>query len=356
MAAIKIAKAILNQPGARAAGIILGSHVVCTSVTLLTATIVGAPFVPWFKDTFLLLWAVFLHVAIFAIVWDGTLVAIGLASEWLGRIPGLRYHSSVSVASMREKRFLTRGPWPTVLVLLTAFAILGTANVTLISLELLHRNPAWKDPFFWQLEQGIFQWLTRRSIDPQPWDRLYHSAWTVVLLATFVITLIRKETGLLLHYALSMVLLFYVGRFVGLLTPVMGPAFYRPELFGYLHGSISDSALNYIKAMMAIAPAEAAHKSGILIGGVSAMPSLHIAMVAVTSYWLAVGNRKTLFVTVPWVLIVWASTAILGWHYVLDGAGGVLLAAACIPCSHWLLRIVNVGRANDDRNFGRLGG
>jgi hypothetical protein len=301
---------------------------------------VGAPFVPWFKDTFLLLLVVFLHMVFFAIIWDGTLVAVGLGSEWLRRITVDRFGGSVSVASMRKKRFLTCGPWPTLIVVLTAFAVLGTANVTLISLELLHRSPGWNDPFFWKLEKGIFQWLTRLSINPQPWDKLYHSSWTVVLLAAFAITLFGRGTRLLLPYGLCMVLLFYGGRFLGLLTPVMGPAFYRPELFGYLKGSISDSAVDYIREMMALVPTDSAHKSGILIGGISAMPSLHVAMVAATAYWLAVSNRKTVFFTLPWVLLIWTSTAILGWHYVLDGAGGIALAAACVPCTRWLLRMV----------------
>lgn len=68
------------------------------------------------------------------------------------------------------------------------------------------------------------------------------------------------------------------------------------------------------------------------------MPSLHVAMVTLTSYWLAAAKRWTVFVTVPWVLMVWMSTVVLGWHYILDGAAGVALGAACAWATHWGLQ------------------
>ncbi len=60
-------------------------------------------------------------------------------------------------------------------------------------------------------------------------------------------------------------------------------------------------------------------------------------MVSLTVYWLAASSRKTLLVGVPWLLAVWTSTALLGWHYVMDGAGGILLAIACIGVTRRLL-------------------
>jgi membrane-associated phospholipid phosphatase len=69
------------------------------------------------------------------------------------------------------------------------------------------------------------------------------------------------------------------------------------------------------------------------------MPSLHVAMVALTAYWLATAKRWTMFITVPWVLLVWTSTVILGWHYILDGVGGIILGAACAWATHQILRV-----------------
>jgi membrane-associated phospholipid phosphatase len=95
--------------------------------------------------------------------------------------------------------------------------------------------------------------------------------------------------------------------------------------------------MEYIARLIAMDPADVTLNAA-LLGGVSAMPSLHIAMVGLTAYWLGVGNRKTMFFAVPWVLTVWASTVMLGWHYALDGAGGLVLAAGAIAATSWLVK------------------
>jgi membrane-associated phospholipid phosphatase len=35
---------------------------------------------------------------------------------------------------------------------------------------------------------------------------------------------------------------------------------------------------------------------------------------------------RTLWLTVPWFVLNWASTVFLGWHYAIDGLGGVAIA------------------------------
>jgi membrane-associated phospholipid phosphatase len=74
------------------------------------------------------------------------------------------------------------------------------------------------------------------------------------------------------------------------------------------------------------------------------MPSLHIAMVALTAIWLAAAHRWTLFFTVPWVLLVWMSTVLLGWHYIVDGAAGLLLAVASALLANYALTRVRGAR------------
>lgn len=67
------------------------------------------------------------------------------------------------------------------------------------------------------------------------------------------------------------------------------------------------------------------------------MPSLHVGMVSLAAYWLGTTARRAFLIGIPWVLCVWTSTVVLGWHYALEGLGGILLAAACVALTRWML-------------------
>jgi len=272
------------------------------------------------------------------IVWDGSLIILGLIFESWKRWGPYGEDISITVDSTRNVRFFTRGLSPLILILVTSFIIYGTGNITLISLKLIGSATEWRDPLFWAIEGPVLEWIAGFPINTSIWDKLYHSAWGIELFAAFVLVLIGRNTRVVLNYCVSMILLFYIGRFLGVLNPVMGPAFYKPELFSYLNGSITETVMQVVAEIMAIGPEASKERSGFLLGGVSAMPSLHIGMVTLTSFWLAIEKRWTLFVTVPWVLLVWMSTIVLGWHYILDGAGGLMLAAVCVWITQWGLQ------------------
>ena len=178
------------------------------------------------------------------------------------------------------------------------------------------------------------------NLRPNPvfWDILYNSAWAIEIFAMFLLVLLSRNHLIVLNFCCSFILLFYIGRLLGLLNPVKGPAFYQRELFSYLEGTFS------LKVMLEIIPIMGADplslKSGILVGGVSAMPSLHIGMVSVTSYWLSANVKLLRFITPFWVILVWISTVLLGWHYILDGLGGILLALICILLTKAIIQIL----------------
>lgn len=323
--------------------VVAGLHGIFTLVTLALAQAWDSPFVFWFFDTPILLAALLGLLLSMGVVWDGTLVGAGLVADAIGRRGARRTHSArFGVEAMRARRFFTCGPAPIALLLATAVALLGTSNVTLLNMELLANGSHWRDPVLWRLEGAVFEQIVSLPIDVAAWDRLYHSAWLIEVIAAFALIVIGRGLRIVLHYCVTLVVLFYVGRLLGVLNPVMGPAFFRPDLFGYLDGSATAEAMRMVAGVMSMQPEQAMRAGGVLLGGISAMPSLHVAMVSITAYWLFRAARWTAWATVPWVLLVWTSTIVLGWHYVTDGAGGIVLGATCVVAATALLRKLGV--------------
>jgi len=303
---------------------------VTTLLTLLGAAWAKSPFIFWFQDTPYLLLGILAYILFLGLVWDGFLIFIGMISEIWHSLINNTQHPYITIESVRKIRFFTCGIPSLIIILTTAFIVLGTSNITLLSLKLLGGYTEWRDPFFWQIEGPIFFWLTNLSFNATPFDYLYHSCWLIEIFALFVLVIISRGSNIVVQFCTSFILLFYIGRFLGLFNPVMGPVFFKPDLFSYLDGTLTKIVMNHVANTMTNGVDLAILKGGMLLGGVSAMPSLHVAMVALTSYWLAVAKRWTLVITVPWVFLVWTATVLLGWHYILDGLGGIFLSAICI--------------------------
>jgi membrane-associated phospholipid phosphatase len=220
--------------------------------------------------------------------------------------------------------------------------MIGTANVSNISLKLLETTTTWNDAFFWAIEEPLLVALTSEPIHLNFWETIYNSAWNAEMLALSAVLVATRCPVWGARFCVSFILLFYLGRLFGLASPVLGPALFAPEHFGYLEGSITNSMMQSVSATIEAGP-NGIEKSAILLGGVAAMPSLHVGMISLASWWLARSVHIATPFVVLWLLTVWTSTVLLGWHYVLDGLGGILTAALCIWLTSLILKGLRVG-------------
>lgn len=333
-------KTIISPPSPlaeswHALSLIAITGVAAALLTLFAARFTAVPFILWFNDANDILLLESIYIFSLALVWDGALISAGAARQLFPPSPT---SASGVLGNWRRLGFFSLGPLPLVLILLTSLIVIGTSNLTLINLGLLQGHPAWRDPWLWSIEAPLFEWMSGAPLDMTLWDRIYHGAWPMEVLAIFAIVVLTRDTRRLAAFCLSFILLFYLGRFIGLINPVMGPAFFRPEHFTQLAGSVSGSAMHLLAQVMA--DPSAAQRSAILLGGVSAMPSLHVGMVALSAWWLYEARHWSAWLTLPWVTLVWVATILLGWHYLLDGAGGLVLAGVCSACTKRLFAAI----------------
>lgn len=209
-----------------------------------------------------------------------------------------------------------------------AVAVYGmTAASNLVELYRVNAK-VWYDGFLWSLERPIFDFLLGSPLNiPWLWDAIYAVFWAFMMLASSLLV-IHGKTRRNLDILIALVIAYFMARWIALMFPTAGPAFYRPELF-----NLAETQSLLWNEQLRLYMAGRIPQPG-YYPGTMAMPSLHVSMAAL-SVW-AVGRewRHSLWLSVPCLLLVWMSTVMLGWHYVVDGIGGIVVAGlACFAGS-----------------------
>lgn len=160
-----------------------------------------------------------------------------------------------------------------------------------------------------------------------PVDRLY-GAWlpvqTLILFSVVLLPPSRRKSRTLIAYSLGWMLL---GVGAALAFSSAGPLFYD-RVFGESHFAALRATLNSRGAWVALAESDqmwAAYEqdSPGLVAGISALPSLHVAI----SFWIYLATRalnpRVAPVALAYALFMWVASVQLGWHYVADGLLGI---------------------------------
>ncbi len=229
--------------------------------------------------------------------------------------------------SLPTKSAMLTGSGVTALVVLS---INGNANL----IEIYRTNTlTWYDQALWHIEEPLFRAVAASHFFSLTfWESVYHLMWVYVL---FVMAVLVKK-GRVESYmtlATAIVLAFYGTTFVALVFPVAGPQYYRPELFGYLEGSVS----KHLQDVLGNYQAGKIPQNGLFFGTM-AMPSLHVALTAMATWFIARHRRPALWFALPCAALIWMSTVVLAWHYALDGLAALGMAFVCIVSARLLIR------------------
>ena len=187
----------------------------------------------------------------------------------------------------------------------------------------------WADPWLAEADFALFgghePWAVLHSLDFAGAGLVYHPVWFVLLNFALLMAAAAKpsakKTAVLLSY---FVLWTVVGPLIHTALPAVGPIFYERFGYGARYAALSSSlevkqVADYLWDIYASKHLGAA-------SGISAMPSMHVAM----STWTVIAFHQFARRWLPVALIGWAViTALsiaLGWHYASDGIVGSLAA------------------------------
>ncbi len=173
----------------------------------------------------------------------------------------------------------------------------------------------------WAIADHFFGWAL------VPVDRVY-GLWlpiqTLVLFMVMTEPASHEKSRALIAYGLAW---FVLGVVAATLFSSAGPIFYD-RLFGSQHFAGLADRLRQGGAWMVRAESDAMWESLAtgrpgLVAGVSAMPSLHVAI----SFWMYLAARslapRMAVIAFVYAMFMWVGSVQLGWHYAGDGVAGI---------------------------------
>lgn len=279
--------------------------------------------------------AVFAALTLIEGIWWALCWRAGIApAPRVGTYLGLALSALLAALALRVafRRRAERATWlalllGTLLIALAAslflplkYAIPGEMPFWLdIPLAHFERKLFGTDP--WRIADGLFGWAL------VPIDRIYGLWLPVQSLVLFSVMLLppsARKSRALIAYGLAW---FLLGLVAAVLCASAGPIFYDRLLgageFADLGARLREGAWMAHGESDAMWTSFASGRPG-LAAGISAMPSLHVAI----SVWIWLTARSLAPRAAPfalaYALFMWAASVQLGWHYLSDGLAGIL--------------------------------
>jgi membrane-associated phospholipid phosphatase len=167
---------------------------------------------------------------------------------------------------------------------------------------------------------------------------IFYGLWHLVNLGGILWVLQWRSADKASHI-IGYMLTWAIGMFFAYLISSAGPIFtglYDPAV-----------APESVRKPAAILWANYQARGALIGGGISAFPSLHVAIAA--WFALVLRHRGLGWIGFSYAIGVLASSVILGWHYVLDGVAGIGIAIF----SYWLAAVWTAPKRSDPKSLGQ---
>lgn len=219
-------------------------------------------------------------------------------------------------------------------------------------------NDFWADPLFAQMDRvlhlGVDPWrLTHAEWIAFPAvyaDVLYVGLWVIpAIYFPLLLSFFDPNTKRVARYSLYyLFILFFLGNVLAGLFMSAGPIYYDrllggsdfAELLASLEArGITESSTGVLHERLWAAYSQSAQEFG---SGISAFPSVHVAMTALFAFYITEISRRFLPVAVVTVVVFQFLSVYLAWHYAVDGYFSIVLVAVMWALTRKLGQQTNV--------------
>ena len=206
-----------------------------------------------------------------------------------------------------------------------------------------HVTSYWADPMLADLDKAVFgedPWRLFRSDLLAPLYSTFYVWWFPITFGTMGILAFsrRNHSRLIVAYLMTLI---FGGTFGQYALPSAGPIFYEGLGFG---PRFSELVRTNDPTFTSFAQYLWHHyeQGGANLGtGISAMPSMHIALAVWTTFAAYAIWRPLAIAAGAYALILWGASIASGWHYAVDGVIGAGVALASFRLSQLMLDYLN---------------
>lgn len=226
--------------------------------------------------------------------------------------------------------------------------ILSITAFTTLKFEIPQTVPFYADPWIADIDRTLHAGQAWRlahawapSWTPAVIDVIYSKVWFIEWFGIFFFVAFWKNRDARARYlwAFSLTLLI-VGTLLATLLSSVGPILYDQiyggtrfaGLVGTLKAGGNGSFLGYANYLLAAYQ----HRETAFGTGISAMPSVHVAMAVLNAWFLASLDRRLGVVGWLFAAAILFGSIYSGWHYAIDGyASAVIASAIWLVCARF---------------------
>ncbi|MBP1853488.1 phosphatase PAP2 family protein [Rhizobium halophytocola] len=210
--------------------------------------------------------------------------------------------------------------------------VLGLSAFSTFKVHIPETVTFYADGYLASIDRAVFgmqAWRAAHSIFPDAWagfmDVVYSRIWFVVVIGSFAAMAFASEGTRFVRYLAAMVFVYAGLGSVGALAgssvgPIFYDAIYGGERFeGLTRALTANPDIVFVKEYAELLLGAYEHGALRFATGISAMPSIHVAMAVLIAWLLTSFGRR-------WAVLGWAYAAFIlfgsvytGWHYACDG-------------------------------------
>lgn len=318
--------------------------------TVRTSEGVSAAFVAWLRPvrSQRLLVAFFGYVACAIVLFPET-----YAHFWTGKVHHLAtaFSFAILVVVFVSVIRTPASPWSSFrayvrrrgLVVFATFGALvfGLSAFSTIKVNIPNVVPFYADGYIAGFERtilGVDAWRLAHAIVPDRVagvvDFIYSKFWFVGLICCYAFAAVIEEGARFKRFMWTALAIYAgLGSILALVFSCVGPIFYDDFYAGNRFAGLTDAlqanpGIVYISQYADFLLWSYRENQPQLGSGISAMPSLHVAVAVLTAWFLTSHHRWLAVIGWVYATVIGVSSVYTGWHYLLDGVVSFLVVSA----------------------------